>query len=297
MLKILPNQISQGKLHQYLVSSIGPRPIAFVSTIDKNGNHNLSPFSFFNVFSSNPPMVIFSPARRGKDNTVKHTYENVLEIPECVVNIVNYSMVEQMSLASTEYPKNVNEFIKSGFTAINSDLIKPMRVKESPVQMECVVKQVIELGKEGGAGNLVLAEIICLHISPDILTLDGHIDVHKIDLIGRLGGDWYCRASGQALFEVAKPLQKLGIGVDNIPETIRLSNVLTGNDLGKLGNVESMPDETEVNEYKLMELSEIFIEYEKTPELLKTKLHNLAHTLLMQNKVMEAWKTLLSYNE
>ena len=242
-MKINPKDIPVPQLHGYLLGAVGPRPIAFASTIDSEGNPNLSPFSFFNVFSANPPILIFSPARRGRDNTTKHTYENVKEVAEVVINVVNYDIVEQMSLSSTEYPKGVNEFIKAGFTPLESETIKPLRVKESPIQFECRVNEVVELGDGGGAGNLVICEVLMIHIKDEVLDSNGKIDQKKIDLVGRMGGNWYCHANGDALFEVEKPLATLGIGIDNIPEDIRNSSILTGNDLGKLGKLlDDMPN-------------------------------------------------------
>jgi flavin reductase (DIM6/NTAB) family NADH-FMN oxidoreductase RutF len=229
MMTLDPKELPVGKLHGYLLGAVAPRPIAFASTIDEEGNHNLAPFSFFNIFSANPPIAIFSPARRGRDNTTKHTFENVKVVPEVVINIVNYAIVQQCSLASTDYPEGTNEFEKTGLTAIASDLVKPARVKESPVQMECKVREVIELGNEGGAGNLVVCEIIRIHIDEAVLDENMHIDPKKIDLVGRAGGNYYVRANGSALFEVAKPIANMGIGVDQISEDIRLSKVLTGN--------------------------------------------------------------------
>src|SRR4051812_15666677 len=241
-----PKDIRVAKMHAYMLSAIAPRPIAFASTIDKDGNPNLSPFSFFNAFGSHPPLVVFSPSRRVRDNTTKHTLENVREVKEVVINSVNYAMVQQASLASCEYPKGTNEFVKAGFTPIPSELIKPFRVKESPVQMECKVLQVIETGHEGGAANLIICEILLMHINENILTEDKRIDQHKIDLVARMGGDMYCRASGNSIFEVPKPNTKLGIGIDNIPEAIRDSAILSGNDLGKLGNADSLPSAEEI---------------------------------------------------
>ncbi len=296
MLRIDPKEIPVPKLHGYLLGSIGPRPIAFASTIDKEGKPNLAPFSFFNVFSANPPVAVFSPARSGRTNTTKHTYDNILEIPEVVINVVTYDMVYQTSLASTEYPKGVNEFVKAGFTPIASEKIKPFRVKESPVQLECKVTEVKPLGNSGGAGNLIICEVLLMHIDKNILDENQTIDQTKIDLVARMGGNWYCRAHGNALFEIAKPLTSIGIGVDNIPPSIRNSKILTGNDLGILGSCESIPDETEVNEYKLTVLSDIFIEFGNDKIMLEQKLHTLAHQLLANNKVAEAWKTLLSFN-
>lgn len=246
MRSIDPHMIPVPKLHRTILGAVAPRPIAFASTVDAKGIHNLSPFSFFNAFGVNPTTLIFSPSRRGRDNTVKHTYENVKEVPEVVINVVNYAMVEQMNLSSTEYPKDVNEFIKAGFTPIPSETVKPFRVKESPVQFECTVRDVIETGDKGGAANLVICEINLIHLDPDILDEEGEIDQHKIDLVGRMGGNYYCRTSGDALFTVKKPLQKLGIGVDALPEEVRLSKVLSGNDLGRLGNQESLPTAGEI---------------------------------------------------
>lgn len=296
MLSIDPKEIPVPKLHGYLLSAVAPRPIAFASTIDEKGNPNLSPFSFFNVFSANPPIAIFSPARRGRNNTTKHTYENVKVHPEVVINVVSYDMVEQMSLASTEYAEGVNEFEKAGLTMLESDKVKPFRVAEAPVQLECRVNEVKELGDQGGAGNLVICEVVRIHIKEDILDEQGGIDTQKIDLVGRMGANWYVRANGSALFEVAKPLSTLGIGVDQIPEDIRNSEVLTGNNLGKLGNVQELPDETAVNEYKLIELSDLFQEYEDDPKSLEKELHKKAQELLEENRVEEAWKTLLTFN-
>lgn len=296
MLSINPKDIPVPKLHGYLLGAVGPRPIAFASTIDKDGNPNLAPFSFFNVFSANPPIVVFSPARSGRTNTTKHTYDNVKVVPEVVINIVTYSMVHQMSLASAEYPKEINEFIKSGFTPVPSETIKPFRVKESPVQMECKVIEVKELGNQGGAGNLIICEVTKLHIEESVLDEKGTIDQQKIDLVARMGGNWYCRAFGDSLFEIEKPLTTLGIGVDSIPSEIKNSNILTGNNLGQLGNAEKLPDETEVNEYKLIELSDIFLQNEKNTVNLQIALHKHAKSLLDSGNVTDAWKTLLSFN-
>jgi flavin reductase (DIM6/NTAB) family NADH-FMN oxidoreductase RutF len=241
MLSINPNDISTSELHGYLLGAVAPRPICFASTVSKEGNVNLSPYSFFNVFSANPPILVFSPARRVRGNTIKHTLENIMETQEVVINIVSYNMVQQMSLSSTEYPKGVNEFVKAGFTEVASEVVKPPRVGESFVQFECKVREVIALGEEGGAGNLVIAEVVRLHINQDILNEDGLIDPLKIDTVSRLGGNWYSRAKN-GLFEVPKPLRTLGIGVDALPVEIRKSRILTGNDLGMLGNVEHLPE-------------------------------------------------------
>jgi flavin reductase (DIM6/NTAB) family NADH-FMN oxidoreductase RutF len=236
-----PNSISQQELHGYLLSAVAPRPICFASTVDKDGNVNLSPFSYFNLFSVNPPIMIFSPSRRGRDNTTKHTLENVLEVKETVINIVNYDMVEQMSLSSTEYGDGVNEFVKAGLTQVPSDKVTPPRVGEAPVAFECVVDQVIALGDGPGAGNLVLAKVVQIHVKKAFLDAEGKLDTPKLDLVARMGGNWYCRANGDALFEIPKPIRTQGIGVDMLPEAVRNSTVLTGNNLGRLGNLEQLP--------------------------------------------------------
>ena len=246
MISIDPKSIETAKLQGYLQGSVGPRPIAFASTVDVNGNPNVSPFSFFNVFSANPPILVFSPARRVRDNSIKHTLINCEATREVVINVVNYDMVQQTSLASTEYADGVNEFVKAGFTAVASDLVKPFRVKESPVQFECKVTQIIALGIEGGAGNLILCEVVKMHIDEAVLDKNGAIDQYKIDLVSRLGGNWYSR-SNQGLFEVPKPLSTLGVGVDVIPDYIKKSSVFDGNDLGKLGNIEALPTTEEVS--------------------------------------------------
>lgn len=294
MLQINPKDIPISKLHQYLLGAVGPRPIALASTIDKDGNSNLSPFSFFNVFSANPPIAIFSPARRVRNNTTKHTLDNILENNEVVINVVSYDIVQQTSLSSTEYDCGVDEFIKSGLTPINSNLIKPFRVKESPVQMECTVNDVISLGEQGGAGNLVICEIKMLHINENILNDAGAIDPNKIDLVGRMGGNWYCRSSKDALFEVEKPLRNLGIGVDNIPSEIRNSHILSGNDLGMLGNVESIPSLDEVEKYMKENFStEQIQDFSIRNKEALQELHSYAKELLSKNLIIEAWKILL----
>jgi flavin reductase (DIM6/NTAB) family NADH-FMN oxidoreductase RutF len=279
MVTLNPKEVSVPLFHSYLLGAVTPRPIALTSSIDKMGNVNLSPFSFFNCFGANPPVLIFSPARRVRDNTTKHTYENILEVPEVVIHIVNYSMVQQTSLASTEYPKNVNEFYKAGFTAEHSIMVRPPRVKEAPVAMECKVLQVIPTGEEGGAGNLVICEVLLMHIQESILT-EGKIDPVKLDAVSRLGGDWYARINAANLFSVAKPLDKVGIGIDQLPPSIRNSKILSGNDLGILANVVSIPS---LNE------SEVLREQDRDE-----KIHEAAKKLIEENKVMEAWKVLLS---
>ena len=284
MLKINPQEVSIAELHGHLLGAVGPRPIALTSTVDSTGNPNLSPYSFFNVFSANPPIAIFSPARRVRNNTTKHTLENVLDNKEVVINLVSHKMVQQTSLSSTEYAKEVNEFDKAGFTAIASEAVKPFRVKESPVQLECVVNEVIALGNEGGAGNLVICEIKLIHIDESILNEAGKIDPNKIDLVGRMGGNWYCRASQDAIFEVKKPLTTLGIGIDQIPSFIRNSDILSGNDLGILGNVEHIPSMEEVEQ---------FCTTNNLNNENSTTLHQKAKELLNHGNTMDAWKTLL----
>ncbi len=296
MLTIDPKEIPVPKLHHYLLGAIGPRPIAFASTVDADGNDNLAPFSFFNVFSANPPILIFSPARSGRTNTTKDTYNNVKVVPEVVINIVNYDMVHQMSLASSPFAPGVSEFIKTGFTPIASETIQPKRIKESPVQFECKVIDVKELGKEGGAGNLIFCEVQKIHISEEILDEDQAIDQKKIDLVARMGGNWYCRADENSMFEIQKPITTIGIGFDQMPKDILESKTLSGNNLGQLGNIIELPNETDVNEYKLIELSELFVSLEDEPAKLETELHRRAKGLLVENKVEEAWMTLLAFN-
>ncbi|WP_219226639.1 flavin reductase family protein [Pedobacter antarcticus] len=294
MLSLSTADLSPVDLQQYLQYAIAPRPICFASTIDSAGQVNLSPFSFFNLFSTNPPLCIFSPARRVRDNTTKHTLENILEVPECVINIVNYSMVQQVSLASTEYDKNVNEFEKAGFTMLKSELVLPPRVAEAPVQLECTVREVIGLGENPGAGNLVLAEIKKIHIRKDILDAEGKIDQAKIDLVARLGGDWYCRVTPENLFQVKKPLVSKGIGVDALPAGVRNSYVLTGNDLGMLGNMEQMPVEEEIEDIRFHpQVKEILDATIGDTINRQRELHELAHELLGRGEVTDALKIVL----
>ncbi|MDP5228769.1 MAG: flavin reductase family protein [Cellulophaga sp.] len=289
MISILPNEVATAKLHGYLLGAIGPRPIAFASTIDSDGKPNLSPFSFFNVFSANPPILIFSPARRVRDNTTKHTLHNVFETKEVVINVVDFSIVQQMSLASTEYPDGENEFLKAGLTMLASDLVKPFRVAEAPVQFECRVTKVEALGNEGGAGNLVFCEVLKIHVSKAILDENGSIDQHKIDLVARMGGNWYSRAN-LGLFEVTKPLSTLGIGIDALPDHIKLSPILTGNDLGMLANIEKIPSLEEIKNLPALnvDLNAVI----KSGDVIK--LHQTAQEYLYKNDVLSAWKVLLS---
>ena len=291
MITFNPSEMPVSGVQNILQAAVGPRPIAFASTINAAGEVNLSPFSFFNVFSANPPILIFSPARRVRDNTTKHTLENVLDVSEVVINVVNYDMVQQMSLSSTEYKKGVNEFEKAGFTAIPSETIKPPRVAESPVQFECEVQQVIALGDQGGAGNLVICLVKRIHVNETILNQNNQIDQHKIDLVSRLGGNWYCRASGDSLFEVEKPLTTLGIGVDQIPTDIRFSPVLTGNHLGQLGNVEALPDQESLQEFKQSEIYALLLMDIPNTDFAH---HRVAASLLDKGDTLTAWKVLLA---
>ncbi len=290
MLRIQPNEIPHPRLHQYLLGSVAPRPIAFASTVDAEGNPNLSPFSFFNVFGVNPTTLIFSPSRRARDGSTKNTLENLTLVPEVVINVVTYDIVMQASLASTEFPAGVDEFIKAGFTKLPSEMIRPFRVKESPVQMECRVRDIIETGSGGGAANLVICDILLVHIDEAVLGDDGMIDQHKIKLVGRLGKNFYVKAFGDSLFEVVKPLQTLGIGIDALPEHIRLSPLLTGNELGQLGNVEKLPDEEELLQFRgTHEISEIT----ETTCNAHEELIRLAKSYLEAGHAYEALKVLM----
>jgi flavin reductase (DIM6/NTAB) family NADH-FMN oxidoreductase RutF len=286
--------LSPAQLQNYMQYAIAPRPICFASTIDLAGNINLSPFSFFNMFGTNPPVCAFSPARRVRDNTTKHTLENILEVKECVINVVNYAMVQQTSLASTEYAKGINEFEKAGFTMLPSQLVRPPRVAEAPVQMECIITQVIPLGQGAGAGNLILAEVKLIHIKEEILDSEGKIDQEKIDLVARLGGDWYSRVTPESLFKVPKPLMKLGIGVDALPYHVRTSTELTGNELGMLGNVEQLPTAGEIdqmrNDPRVKEVLDSTIGDANTRT---RELHDLAKQFLKQGNVPVALKIVL----
>ena len=283
MLHLDPKELPVPKRHQYLLSAVGPRPVCFASTVDAEGRRNLSPFSFFNVFSANPPILVFSPARSGRTGATKDTYENVKEVPEVVINVVNYDMVYQMSLASSPYERGVDEFIKAGFTPVASDLVQPYRVAESPVQMECKVIEVKELGQEGGAGNLIICEVIRIHIKETVLNEHQMIDQEKIDLVARMGGNWYCRAHGTALFEIDKPITTLSLGVDSLPDHIRLSDQLTGNELGQLANLESFPDAEEIRE-TLLKLGEFSDSFEKAKELIAADRTREAMCVLLSAK-------------
>lgn len=281
MLSLDPKELPVPQLHQYLLGAIGPRPICFASTVDKDGKVNLAPFSFFNVFSAKPPIAIFSPNLSGKTGQAKDTHLNLKEVPECVINIVNYSMVHQMSLASSPFPKGTNEFEKAGFTELASEIVKPPRVKESPVQLEC---KVFEL-KEIGNCNLVMCEIVKIHVDESVLNEQKMIDQKKIDLVARMGGNWYCRAHGDALFEIEKPITTIGIGVDAIPAEIRNSHVLSGNNLGQLGNIEILPTAEEVAQYQQQHPHKFNNTEDK---------HQFVKTLLDADKVKEAWCVLMN---
>lgn len=288
---ITPGEISTKQFHAYLLGSVAPRPICFASTLDESGSANLAPFSFFNVFGSKPPVCIFSPSRRVRNNTIKHTLENIMATGEVVINVVTYDMVQQTSLASCEYPKGVNEFVKAGFTPVPSEIVRPFRVQESPVNLECKLLQVIETGREGGAANLIICEVIKMHINDTVLDEAGQIDPHKIDLVGRMGKDFYCRASGDAVFEVPKPNLELGLGFDALPESIRTSRVLSGNDLGMLANSTRIPEA--VQDIRDEQLIRILQDYSGDPDALRTALHRYAKSLLEQHEVDRAWQALL----
>ncbi|RZV60267.1 MAG: flavin reductase family protein [Flavobacteriaceae bacterium] len=289
MASFVPKDISTSKMHGFLLSAVAPRPIAFASTIDADGNPNLSPFSFFNVFSANPPIMIFSPARRVRNNTIKHTLENAEQTKEVVINVVNYDIVQQMSLSSTEYPEDVNEFEKAGLTMLESDVVRPFRVGESPVQFECKVNDIVKLGTEGGAGNLIVCEVVKLHLDDDYLDKDGRLDQEKLDLVARAGGSFYSRAKN-GFFEIPKPLSTLGIGVDKLPEEIRNSMILTGNDLGMLANVEALPSKKEITEF----VKDVIDKHPKLKNATLRTRHKKAKDYLSFGDVESAWKLLLS---
>jgi flavin reductase (DIM6/NTAB) family NADH-FMN oxidoreductase RutF len=296
MKQLDPKTTSVPEVHHCLTGAVGPRPIALASTVDAQGRPNLSPFSFFNVFGANPPIAIFSPARRGRDNTTKHSYHNVKAVPEVVINVVDHAMVQQVSVASGEFAEGVDEFIKSGLTPLPSVKVRPFRVQESPVQFECTVREVIETGTEGSAANLVICEIVMIHVREELLDEKGHIDQRRIDLVGRMGGSFYCRAHGSALFELEQPNRNYGVGVDALPPEARRSAVLTGSDLGLLASIRDVPDETAVNDHKLTELAEIFMQWAHDPAALQATLHRRAQEYLGRGDKESAWKTILAYN-
>ncbi len=289
-----PKAITTPELHKILLAAVAPRPIALASTIDEDGQVNLSPFSFFNVFSANPPILIFSPARRGRDNTVKHTYENVKAHKEVVINIVNYDIVEQMSLSSTEYAKAVNEFEKAGFTQVASEVVQPPRVGEAPVSFECTIDRVMELGADGGAGNLVISRVRRIHIQDQYLNDNGDLDTQKLDLVARMGESWYCRASGDALFEIPKPIFNKGIGVDQLPKHVLQSTVLTGNHLGRLGNMETIPSTTAIASLKESEAVQKILSGANEDQLLQV--HQAAVKAIENNDLEKALTLLFCLN-
>lgn len=287
--------LTPAEIQGYLHAAVAPRPICFASTIDENGHVNLSPFSFFNVFSINPPICIFSATSRARDNTMKHTLENVLAVPECVINMVSYNMVQQTYLSSIDYPKGVNEFSKAGFTELASEMVRPPRVAESSVQFECVVNDVLSLGKNGGAGNLIIAEVKRMHINEAILDDQGKIDAHKLDLVARLGGDWYCRATSESLFKIAKPTgyAGIGMGIDAFPEKVKNSHILTGNNLGLLGLVKTLPSDEEVAAFSNTDEMCQLLAADLDSHSRTTILHTKAKELLDNGRVIDAWKVLL----
>ncbi len=295
MITFDPSTSSVPEIHKLILGAVAPRPIALASTIDKEGRPNLSPFSFYNAFGANPATLIFSPSRRGRDNTTKHTYENLLEVPEVVINAVTFAIVQQTSLSSTEYPKGENEFIKAGLTALPSEKIKPFRVKESPVQFECKVRDIIETGKSGSAGNLVICDVLLIHASEDILDEKNKIDPLGIDLVGRLGGDYYVKASGDAVFKVEKPLQKMGIGIDKLPENIRFSKYLSGNDLGKLGNIETLPSKENIESFKIDMMLDRTLGNISSPEQKERTVTNMAKNMLEEGGYEDALRVLIAY--
>ena len=289
MISFNPKDLTVQKLHGYLLGAVAPRPIAFASTVDKNGNPNLSPFSFFNVFSANPPILVFSPSRRVRDNSTKHTLDNVEEVKEVVINVVTYDMVQQVSLSSSDFAKDVNEFEKAGLTMLKSDMVKPFRVAESPIQFECKVNEIIKLGAEGGAGNLVICEVLKFHMAEEILDEYNSIIQEKLDLVARAGGNYYTRAK-KGFFEIPKPGQKLGIGVDSMPKDIRNSMTLTGNDLGMLGNIEKLPSKQEVDQF----IKNVSERYPNMATMSHREKHKIAHNYLSYGDIESAWKLLLS---
>ena len=291
-MKLNLSSLPPADVQNYLQHAIAPRPICFASTIDKEGNVNLSPFSFFNLFSSNPPIVVFSPSRRVRDNSTKHSLQNVMEVPEVVINMVDYDMVQQMSLASCDFAKTENEFIKAGFTEEAATLVRPPMVKESKVKLECKVLEIKALGTEGGAGNLVICEVLAMHIDESILDSDNKIDQTKYNLVARLGGDWYCKISDENLFKVAKPNIKIGIGMDALPLAIRYSKILSGNHLAQLANANELPviDAAFVNE----SLQQIVQYFNLDPQEMETETHKLAAFLLNEGNTNAAWQVLLA---
>ncbi|NNF01462.1 MAG: flavin reductase family protein [Bacteroidia bacterium] len=294
MFTIDPKEQDLRTVHSYLLAAVAPRPIAFASTIDKKGKVNLSPFSFFNVFSAKPPIMIFSPARSGRTGETKHSYQNVKEVPEVVINIVNMPMVDQMNLASSEFDKGVNEFTKAGFTELKSDIVKPPRVAESPAQFECKVRDVVELGDWGGAGNLIVCEVLKMHFNENILDENNKVDTEKIDLVGRMGSDFYVHANKQALFKMKKPVPgKLGIGLDKIPKSVLESKLLSLSDLAKLGSAHTLPVEEEIEEMKTHPEIQLLLHSLKDKVELEKELHEIAGRMIMNDNIEDAWKVLM----
>ncbi|HEX8330910.1 MAG TPA: flavin reductase family protein [Hymenobacter sp.] len=294
---LTPTDLTPAQWHPFMVGAVAPRPVAFASTVDAEGRVNLSPYSFFNAFSSNPPILVFSPANRVRDNSQKHTLQNVREVPEVVINICDYALVEQMSLASTEYEKGVNEFTKAGLTELASERVRPPRVAEAPAAFECVVEQIIELGENNGAGNLIICRVVRAHFRHDVLLPNATgIDPFKLDAVARLGGDWYCRASGASLFEVPKPNRHIGIGIDQLPPHIRNSDVLTGNELGRLANIErdALPAAAALNNFRTEPMvAYILSKYADDAAARKQHLVQLSKQFLAEGRLLEAWMTLL----
>ena len=292
-MQINPKEIPVPRLFGLMVDTVAPRPIAFASTIDREGNPNLAPFSFFNTFGANPPLLAFSPSRRGKGNTTKDTLENLKKVPEVVINVVNFEMVEQVNLASSDFPAGVSEFVKAGFTPVESCLVKPFRVKESPVQFECKVLYTYESSKMGSAGNLIVCEVVMMHIDDRVLNENGTVDPEKLDLVGRMGQNYYCRIK-DGLFTVEKPTLPVGVGIDNLPDDIKNSTILTGNDLGKLGMVRVIPDKTAILEFtERKEIKDLIGKHSGEVAKLGRELHLLAKKMLNENLITEALKVLL----
>lgn len=295
MLRIDPTAVPTARLHSYLLSAVAPRPIAFASTVDESGNPNLAPFSFFNAFSSNPPVLIFSANRRVKDGTTKDTYSNIKATREVVINTVSHKFVRKAALASIEYPSQVNEFEKAGFTPLKSELVKPFRVAESAVHFECRVNDIIGLGEKGGAGNLFICEVLLMHISKEVMDAQGRIDPHRIDLCARMGGPLYCRASGDAVFEINQPPETIGIGFDRLPPKIKTSKVLTGNDLAELASVEHLPEAAEVAAFRKDDsaFKELLQRFHNDEESLEWHMHEYAQKLIREKNVRKAWQLLM----
>jgi len=294
MLKIDPKSVSQPELHQYMLGTIAPRPIAFVSTVDEKGHVNLAPYSFFNAFSSNPPIIVFSSNRRGSDNSTKDTLANVIEKKEAVINIVSYEYARQLALASINYPSGINEFDKAGFTEVSSDRVSTPRVKEATASFECVVKDIISLGDNGGAGNLIICEVVMMHLDKSILDEDGKIDHQKVDLIGRMGRAYYTKAGGESIFKIYQPVNVIGMGMDNLPEHIRKSEILSGNSLAALAAFEELPDSDEVESFKTdPRIKQLVERCKNNQDLLQRQSHQLAIEMMEQDKIDDAWKTLM----